>query len=205
MFKLSATLALLALAQAALAAVSITNPVAGTVWKQGSKVTITWTATGTDATGTIPIELMNGPATSLQSVTTINDAQKASASGKYTWTVPADIADGADYTVAFGTSPNFYYSHYFTIGKSTPSSSANAAGVVSSSAAVVSTAAAPLSTAALPSTVSASVATGSASASSVNGSASAAPTTTISGGSRSAVAAFAVPVAAAAAAAIAFM
>lgn len=42
MFKLSATLALLALAQAALAAVSITNPVAGTVWKQGSKVTITW-------------------------------------------------------------------------------------------------------------------------------------------------------------------
>ncbi|KAI8583351.1 hypothetical protein K450DRAFT_223199 [Umbelopsis ramanniana AG] len=112
MFKLSATLALLALAQAALAAVSITNPVAGTLWKQGAKVTITWTATGTDATGTIPIALMNGPATSLQPVTTINDAQKASASGKYTWTVPADIADGADYTVAFGTAPNYYYSHH---------------------------------------------------------------------------------------------
>ncbi|KAG2174077.1 hypothetical protein INT44_000191 [Umbelopsis vinacea] len=204
MFKLSATLALLALAQAALAAVSITNPVAGTVWKQGAKVTITWTATGTDAAGTIPIELMNGPATSLQSVTTINDAQKASASGKYTWTVPADIADGADYTVAFGTSPNFYYSHYFTIGKSTPSSSANAAGVVSSSAPVST--AAPLSTAALPSTASAASASHSASASaSGNATASAAPSTTISGASRSAVAAFAVPAAAAVVAAISFL
>ncbi|KAH8555953.1 Ser-Thr-rich glycosyl-phosphatidyl-inositol-anchored membrane family-domain-containing protein [Umbelopsis sp. PMI_123] len=196
MFKLSASLALLALAQATLAAVSITNPVAGTVWKQGSKVTITWTATGTDATGTIPIELMNGVATSLQPVTTINDSEKASASGKYTWTVPTDIADGSDYTVAFGTSPNQYYSHYFTIGKATASSSASASG-----------SAAPLSTAAMKSTALPSMVTASGSAASALNATASAPTATTSvhsAGARSAVAAFAIP-AAAAAAAIALM
>jgi hypothetical protein len=35
--------------------------------------------------------------------------------GKYTWAVPADLPDGADYAVAFGTAPNIYYSRESTI------------------------------------------------------------------------------------------
>ncbi|KAJ2955049.1 hypothetical protein NQZ79_g8885 [Umbelopsis isabellina] len=121
MYKLTASLALLALAQAAMAAISITNPVAGTTWKQGSKATIAWlptnhlclslarTATGDDASGETQITLMQGAATQLQTVETINDSVKGSA-GKYTWTVPKDTPNGADYTVAFGSAPTFYYS-----------------------------------------------------------------------------------------------
>lgn len=36
--------------------------------------------------------------------------QRGTASGKYTWTVPKDTPNGADYTVAFGSAPTYYYS-----------------------------------------------------------------------------------------------
>ncbi|CAM0136161.1 hypothetical protein VKS41_005444 [Umbelopsis sp. WA50703] len=194
MYKLTASLALLALTQAAMAAISITNPVAGTTWKQGSKATIAWTATGDDASGTVEITLMQGAATLLQTVETISDSVKGSASGKYTWTVPKDTPNGADYTVAFGSSPTFYYSHYFTIGKAAANSSASAAA--SGSAATSSV---PLSTAAV-STALPSVASAAASGSSNSSASASAPSASAStsSGARSAAAAIAVPAVAAA-------
>ncbi|GAB5589332.1 hypothetical protein Unana1_04232 [Umbelopsis nana] len=195
MFKLSAALALLALTQASLAAISPTNPIAGTVWKQGSKATISWTATGTDATADVPIQLVHGDATALQPVTTIVDSVLGS-TGKYSWTVPADMPDGADYAVAFGSAPTYYYSHYFTIGKAVANASSSA-GAPSASA--------PLSTA-LPSLLTTAAPSHSASASmNASASASASAATPTSAGARSAAVAVALPAVAAIAAVAAFM
>ncbi|CAO3676293.1 unnamed protein product [Umbelopsis vinacea] len=195
MYKLSAALALLALAQASLAAISPTNPIAGTVWKQGSKATIAWTATGTDATGTVDINLVHGDATALQPVTDIVSGVKGS-TGKYTWAVPADLPDGADYAVAFGTAPNIYYSHYFTIGKAAAVSSG------ASSAPAAASTSAPLSTA-QPS-IFTSVAPSHSASGSMNASAAAPTVSATSAGAHSA-AALALPAVAAIAAVAAFM
>ncbi|KAI9277482.1 hypothetical protein BY458DRAFT_433208 [Sporodiniella umbellata] len=116
--------------------VSITGPLANTVYKAGSEAHITWTE---PKVSIIPqIVLVQGPPTALQPVMTIAkdlDAQSRSC----IWKIPSDLPSGSNYALELGVSPNIAYTGQFTIENnggplpsqnSTNSTSSSASGTV---------------------------------------------------------------------------
>ncbi|CAG8468437.1 10807_t:CDS:2 [Ambispora leptoticha] len=93
----------------------INNPVAGTVWKCGSKVPITWIDDGTPGPQTVNLVLKVGDANSLTPVKDIAQGVPVS-QGSVQYTVPCDLVTSDAYTVGIGSNDNDYnYSHYFSI------------------------------------------------------------------------------------------
>ncbi|KAL0082898.1 hypothetical protein J3Q64DRAFT_1750562 [Phycomyces blakesleeanus] len=128
--------ALIALAVAAVSAdniISVTSPLTGTVYTAGKSAIITW------VNPTVPtisqIVFSQGLSTALQPVAIIaNNVETAS--GTYTWAIPADTPAGTDYAFVFGTSPNQSYTGQFTI-KAASGDAAAAAPAASSAASPV--------------------------------------------------------------------
>ncbi|KAJ2735294.1 hypothetical protein IW152_001674 [Coemansia sp. BCRC 34962] len=110
---------LAAFVSSALAALSINNPVAGTVWAyDGSPVTITWISDdNTVLTGTVTVQLMEGADTNnLMPVLTIASNIAASL-GKVTFTPPGNLPGSEYYAVRVTASVDGpHYSHQFRAG-----------------------------------------------------------------------------------------
>ncbi|KAJ2617800.1 hypothetical protein H4S08_000180 [Coemansia sp. RSA 1365] len=109
----------LALASSAFAALSINNPVAGTVWSSdGKPVTVSWISdNGSPLTGTVSVELMEGTdQNDLKSV--VNIASNIDAAvGDLTFTPPTDLAGSKYYAVRVTSSVDgMHYSHSFQAG-----------------------------------------------------------------------------------------
>ncbi|ORX94842.1 hypothetical protein K493DRAFT_301827 [Basidiobolus meristosporus CBS 931.73] len=104
------------LAASVVADYSITQPVDGTVWKSGNKITITWLVNDSPPAtpAKIDIALMSGPPEALQ-VKTVIASGVSSADGKYEWTVPANMENGQNYVVRAGNGPDVKYSHFFNV------------------------------------------------------------------------------------------
>lgn len=90
--------AIAALAVAAVSAqttppVSITSPLTGTVYTAGGQALITWI--NPTVTTLAQIQLAKGPSNALQPVGLVA-SNVATASGTYTWTIPANTAPGTD-------------------------------------------------------------------------------------------------------------
>ncbi|ORX61567.1 hypothetical protein DM01DRAFT_1125110 [Hesseltinella vesiculosa] len=92
--------------------VSITSPLAGTKLKAGQDVIISW------VNPTVPtisqIVLAKGPSTALQPMTAIAQNVDAAA-GHFTWKIPYEIENGAEYAFEFGTSPDLAFAGPFSI------------------------------------------------------------------------------------------
>ncbi|KAJ2684692.1 hypothetical protein IWW39_004759 [Coemansia spiralis] len=110
---------LAAFVSSALAALSINNPVAGTVWAyNGSPVTITWVSDdNTVLTGTVTVQLMEGADTNnLMPILTIASNIAASL-GKVTFTPPSNLPGSEYYAVRVTASVDGpHYSHQFRAG-----------------------------------------------------------------------------------------
>ncbi|KAJ2741825.1 hypothetical protein GGI20_004920 [Coemansia sp. BCRC 34301] len=110
---------LAAFVSSALAALSINNPVAGTVWKyDGTPVTISWISSdNTVLTGTVTVQLMEGQDTNnLMPVLTIASNLAASL-GKVTFTPPSNLPGSVYYAVRVTASVDGpHYSHQFQAG-----------------------------------------------------------------------------------------
>ncbi|CEP09693.1 hypothetical protein [Parasitella parasitica] len=116
--------------------VSVTSPLAGTVYTAGQPAVITWID---QQVPVIPkIVLAKGLPTALQPVSTIAQDVDANA-GSYTWNVPADIAAGDDYAFELGNSPNISFTGLFTI-KSAGAAGANTASPAATDASASSSA-----------------------------------------------------------------
>jgi hypothetical protein len=161
---------------------SITSPLAGTVYTAGQNAVAAWTIN--PAVSTISqIVLVQGPATALQPVVTIGTTVDASF-GQWPWTIPQATAPGTDYALEFGASPNISYSGFFTIQAATGTAaaySAPASTSVADTSAIVTASAVSNSAVAIPdattdATAASTVAAGSSAASS-------APAATTSSGS----------------------
>ncbi|KAJ2064224.1 hypothetical protein GGI17_001109 [Coemansia sp. S146] len=111
--------ALAAFVSSALAALSINNPVADTVWAfNGSPVTITWISDdSTVLTGTVTVQLMEGADTNnLMPVLTIASNTAASL-GKVSFTPPSNLPGSKYYAVRVTASVDGpHYSHQFRAG-----------------------------------------------------------------------------------------
>ncbi|KAI8068004.1 hypothetical protein BC940DRAFT_326217 [Gongronella butleri] len=105
--------ALLAVASAQQAAiVSITSPLSGSKLKAGQDCIISWVNPSVPSIS--QIVLARGPSTALQPVTTI--AQNVdTAAGHYTWKIPYEIENGAEYAFELGTSPDLAFAGPFSI------------------------------------------------------------------------------------------
>ncbi|KAH8553459.1 hypothetical protein BGW37DRAFT_485813 [Umbelopsis sp. PMI_123] len=165
---------------------SITSPLAGTVYTAGQNAVAAWTIN--PAVSTISqIVLVQGPATALQPVVIIGTTVDASF-GQWPWSIPQATAPGTDYALEFGASPNISYSGFFTIQAATGTAaaySAPASTSVADSSAIVTASAVSNSAVATPdvtpdattdATAASTVAAGSSAASS-------APAATTSSGS----------------------
>ncbi|PIA14471.1 hypothetical protein COEREDRAFT_82743 [Coemansia reversa NRRL 1564] len=109
----------LAFASSAFAALSINNPVAGTVWSSdGKPVTVSWISDdGSPLTGTVSVELMEGTdQNNLKSV--VNIASNIDATvGDLTFTPPTDLTGSKYYAVRVTSSVDgMHYSHSFQAG-----------------------------------------------------------------------------------------
>ncbi|KAJ2033761.1 hypothetical protein GGI08_009061 [Coemansia sp. S2] len=111
--------ALAAFVSSALAALSINNPVANTVWKfNGTPVDITWVSDDkTVLTGTVTVQLMEGADTNnLMPVLTIASNIAASL-GKVSFTPPSNLPGSEYYAVRVTASVDGpHYSHQFRAG-----------------------------------------------------------------------------------------
>ncbi|KAI9285969.1 hypothetical protein BC943DRAFT_322212 [Umbelopsis sp. AD052] len=107
------------------AGVLFNSPLAGAVWTAGSAGTIVWTPDGPSDTTIPSFDLLQGPATALQSVLNIG-VNIPFSSSNYTWNIPASLPTGNDYTISAGISPNIWYSAYFAIKAASGASSSTA-------------------------------------------------------------------------------
>ncbi|KAJ1898421.1 hypothetical protein LPJ66_002760 [Kickxella alabastrina] len=123
-----------------LAALSINNPVADTVWPHnGTPINITWVSDdATVLTGTVLIQLMEGAdPNNLAPVLTIASGV-SSVLGKVTFTPPTNLQGSTNYAVRVTSSVDGpHYSHSFKAGN--PAISASASTAVSSTATTKST------------------------------------------------------------------
>ncbi|KAK9763198.1 hypothetical protein K7432_010356 [Basidiobolus ranarum] len=114
-FKYLSLVVLMTTFASTFADVSITSPIAGTQWKAGKKVSITWLEVPkTETPANIDIYLVAGQAENLKIVGTIANGVD-STKKKYTWTVPKDLVNNMDYSVRIDAGDNQSYSHYFHI------------------------------------------------------------------------------------------
>ncbi|ORY02812.1 hypothetical protein K493DRAFT_311976 [Basidiobolus meristosporus CBS 931.73] len=103
------------LASSALGGFYITQPIDGTKWVSGTKVTINWLENNQTTTPTkFDITLMSGKADNLQEVSVVAKGL-TNKSGPYQWTVPNTIPSGAQYAVRIGSGSDVFYSHFFDV------------------------------------------------------------------------------------------
>ncbi|KAJ1773117.1 hypothetical protein LPJ74_000856 [Coemansia sp. RSA 1843] len=120
----------------ALAALSINNPVAGTVWPyNGSSVTISWVSDdSTTLTGTVTVQLMEGTDSNnlspIYTVATSYDASK----GSISFVPPTNLVGSSNYAVRVTSSVSGpHYSHFFQAGNPSVTESTSVAVTVSQS------------------------------------------------------------------------
>ncbi|MDD3235331.1 MAG: Ser-Thr-rich GPI-anchored membrane family protein [Candidatus Cloacimonetes bacterium] len=94
--------------------ISITSPNGGESWQTGTAHAITWTFT--DLNGNVKIELLQG--NNPTAVLTINSSSPINTGNLY-WTIPSDLAPGADYKIKISSLSNSsiidYSDSFFTI------------------------------------------------------------------------------------------
>ncbi|KAI9019430.1 hypothetical protein CLU79DRAFT_804939 [Phycomyces nitens] len=120
--------ALIALAVAAVSAdniISVTSPLTGTIYTAGKSAIISWVNPSVPTISQIVFS--QGLSTALQPVSVIA-TNVETASGTYTWNIPADTPAGDDYAFVFGTSPNQSYTGQFTIKAASGGAAAAPAG-----------------------------------------------------------------------------
>ncbi|KAK9765955.1 hypothetical protein K7432_005306 [Basidiobolus ranarum] len=129
--------------------ITITNPVAGTIWEPGKEIVVSWmTVPGANVNpDKIDITLMVGPATAMNVATVIASGVDAK-SGSTTWRVPNNLPPGNQYAIRTGDNTNVQYSHYFDIkGGSAGSASPQPSGAkTSATGSALSSSSVPTST-----------------------------------------------------------
>jgi hypothetical protein len=155
------TLAALAVSVNAQTAIcSITAPLQNFVWNIGKDAIISWINPTVPSFTQIYLEEGNPSALTPVGVLASN---VPTASGQYTFVVPANLTPGTTYALVIGTQPNVCYSPQFTIaaGSGVPSTSGNSTAPATSATGVVTSSAAS-SSAASSSAASSSAASSSA-------------------------------------------
>ncbi|KAI9227254.1 MAG: hypothetical protein DHS80DRAFT_31975 [Piptocephalis tieghemiana] len=96
---------------AILGAITINNPIDGTVWRVGERETITWIPKdgGFDTTASWPVAVMYGNQSNMAMAGVIGQVKEADAS--FSFVVPTSWGNSKEYAVRIGNT----YSHYFTI------------------------------------------------------------------------------------------
>ncbi|KAJ1737317.1 hypothetical protein LPJ72_000597 [Coemansia sp. Benny D160-2] len=111
--------AISALVASVLGALSINNPIAGTVWPYGGEsVTVSWISDdGTALTGTVTVQLMEGTdSNNLSPVYTIATGYDAS-KGSVSFVPPTNLYGSSNYAVRVTSSVSGpHYSHFFEAG-----------------------------------------------------------------------------------------
>ncbi|KAJ2083513.1 hypothetical protein H4R24_000786 [Coemansia sp. RSA 988] len=108
----------IAFASSAFAALSINNPVAGTIWSTDNKpVTVSWVSDdGSPLTGKVSVELMEGTdQNDLKTVLHLASDIDA-AVGDLTFTPPTDLPGSKYYAVRVTSIDGMHYSHSFQAG-----------------------------------------------------------------------------------------